>query len=140
MKRLSITTIFWALIGVFVVIIIDMMLIPLTSASSRIYIIPLMFISWAAFFVLGLALIVLAVKRKTEGLLKKFLLLTGISAVGFPVFVVLHNLVSGLLSQLLNREFEEPIFFILAVFICPIGFMVGATGSIIQFIKKRNRS
>lgn len=129
------TTIFWALVGVFVVIVIDMpisMLIP----ALKIYMLPLMFISWIAFFVLGLALIVLIVKKKVEGpqgLLKKFLLLTGASAVGFFPFVLLHNAVYGLFGV------EEPFFFTLAVFVCPLGFLVGATGTIVLFLKKGKR-
>lgn len=97
---------------------------------------PLTFISWVAFFLLGLALIVLIVKKKVEGLqglLKKFLLLTGASAVGFFVFVLLHNAVGGLFGV------EEPFFFILAVIVCPLGFLVGATGTIVLFLKKRKR-
>ncbi len=131
----KLTTIFWALVGVFVVIMSSMFILPLTSEfpALRPYLIPLMFASWIAFFVLGLTLVVLVVKKKEQGLrglLKKFLLLTGLSAVGFPVFVILHNLVSGLLGV------EEPFFFILAIIICPLGFLVGAIGAIILLIKK----
>jgi len=136
MRRFSVTTIFWALVGVFVVIIADMMLVPLfPTALWRVYIIPLMFISWVAFFSLGLALIVLIVKKKAEGpqgRLKKFLLLTGASAVGFLPFVILHNVVSGLFGV------EEPFFFILAVFGSPLGFLVGAIGTIV-LLKKGKR-
>ncbi len=123
-----------------------MMLTPLTPAALRIYIIPLMFISWAAFFILGLALIVLTVKRKVEGPLKKFLLLTGASAVGFPVFVILHNLVYGLFIYFFGQDFwervglgDEPFFFIMAVIVCPLGFLVGATGTIALFLKRGKR-
>jgi hypothetical protein len=130
----KLTTIFWALVGVFVVIVSDMMLVPLfPTALWRVYMVPLMFISWVAFFLLGLALIILVVKKKVEGLLKKFLLLTGASAVGFLPFVVLHNAVSGLF------DIEEPFFFILAVIVCPLGFFVGTTGTIVLFLKKRKR-
>ena len=134
MKRFSITTIFWALVGVFVVIVIDMpisMLIP----ALKVYLLPLVFISWVAFFILGLALIVSIKKKKVEGLqgwLKKFLLLTGASAVGFLVFVILHNAVYGLFGV------EEPFFFILAVIVCPLGFLVGAIGTVV-LLKKRKR-
>lgn len=69
--------------------------------------------------------------------LKKFLILTGASAVGFFVFAILHNLVSALLSTVFNSEVEEPVFFILAVIVCPLGFLIGAIGSIIEFLKGR---
>ena len=149
MRRFSVTTIFWALVGVFVLIVIDMMLMPLIPVSLRIYVIPLMFISWAAFFVLGLALIVLIVKKKAEGpqgWLKKFLLLTGASAIGFPVFAILHNLVYGLFIYFFGQDFwervglgDEPFFFLLAIIVCPLGFLVGAIGTIVLFFKKRKR-
>lgn len=131
-------TIFWALVVVFVVIVGDMFVPILTSTfpALRAYLIPLMFISWAAFFALGLALIVLIVRKKAEGLqgsLKKFLLLTGASAVGFLPFVVLHNAVYGLFGV------EESFFFILAVFVCPLGFLVGVIGTIVLIIKKRGK-
>lgn len=131
----KLTTIFWALVGVFVVIVSGMFIPVLTPALRR-YTTPLTLISWVAFFLLGLALIVLIVKKKVEGLqglLKKFLLLTGASAVGFFVFVLLHNAVGGLFGV------EEPFFFILAVIVCPLGFLVGATGTIVLFLKKRKR-
>ena len=71
-------------------------------------------------------------KEGLQGLLKKFLLLTGASAVGFFVFVLLHNAVYGLFGV------EESFFFILAVIVCPLGFLVGATGTIV-LLKKGER-
>ncbi|MFC1629763.1 hypothetical protein ACFL11_00865 [Patescibacteria group bacterium] len=124
------TTIFWALVGVFTVIVSNIILMPLIPQVLRGYMIFLMFTSWTFFFALGLALIVLTLKKKVEGSLKKFLLLTGASAVGFPVFVILHNVVDGLLNV------EEPFFFLLAVIVCPLGFLVGAIGAIVLFRKK----
>ena len=62
--------------------------------------------------------------------LKKFLLLMGISAGAFVVSVLLHNGISALFG------IEEPVFFIIAVFLCPIGFLVGAVGSIVLAIKR----
>lgn len=134
MKRFSITTIFWALVVVFVIIIGNMTFIPsLFPETLKAYIIPIMFASWLVSFILGLALIALTVKKKVEGWLKKFLLLTGASAAGFPLFVVLHNLVSAL------SGIEEPFFFILAAIVCPLGFLVGAIGTIALFLKKRKK-
>jgi len=97
----------------------------------------IVFSEWVIFFLLGIILIILTLKDKVEGSPRKFLFLTGISAVGFLVFVLLHNLVSGFLSTIFNREIEEPIFFILAVFASPLGFLVGSIGSIVLFIKQK---
>jgi len=62
--------------------------------------------------------------------LKKFLLLMGISAGAFVVSVLLHNAIYGLFG------IEEPVFFCIAVFLCPAAFLVGAVGSIVLAIKK----
>jgi len=78
-----------------------------------------------------------------EGKLKKFLILTGISAAGFFVSVLLHNFFYGLgvmarqivvLSCLL--EILHVLFFIIAIFICPLGFLIGVAGSVVLFIKR----
>ena len=76
-----------------------------------------------------------------------FLILLGASLVGFPVFVVLHNVFYGLaelandiilLSRLL--EFLHAGFFIIATLVCPAGFLIGAVGSVatvITYFKKK---
>ena len=100
-------------------------------------------ISGAVFFLLGGALIFFTVKEKVGGMPKKFLLLTGASAVGFLVFVFLHNAVYGLFIHFFGADFwdriggaDEPVFFFMAIIICPLGFLVGAVGSIVLAIKK----
>ncbi len=62
--------------------------------------------------------------------LKKFLLVMALSAGVFVVSVVLHNVIYGLFG------IEEPVFFIIAVFLCPAAFLFGATGSIVLIIKR----
>jgi len=78
---------------------------------------------------------------------KLFLLLLGASLVGFAVFVVLHNVFYALgqiaadiivLKQFL--EFSHAIFFIVAILVCPAGFLIGVVGSVVTAItysKKR---
>ena len=87
---------------------------------------------------LAVAVLFVALVRNWREL-KKFLILLGASFAGFFVFVLLHNALYGLVYvMMLNRpDLDEPFFFILAVFVCPIGFLVGAVGSIVLFIKKR---
>lgn len=97
----------------------------------------LVFSEQIAFLLLGATLIVLTLKNKIERPLKKLLLLTGISAVGFFVFVLLHNFTSGLLSMIYKKEIEELVFFLLAVFVCPLGFLVGAVGSVVLLLRKK---
>jgi len=79
---------------------------------------------------LGVTLLALTAKSEVEQKLKNFLLLTEASFVGLPVFGILHNAVSGL------TNFEEPVFFILAIIVCPLGFLVGIMGIIVLKIKK----
>ena len=78
---------------------------------------------------------------------KYFLFLLGASLVSFPVFVVLHNVFYALgqiaadiivLSQ--SLEFLHAVFFLIAVLVCPAGFLIGALGSIVaaaMYLKKK---
>ena len=129
--------IFWALVGVFIVIVC-LFLIPVFRDLLRG---PLLFFTpMAVFFLLGAALIFVTVKEKVGGMPKKFLLLTGASAVGFLLFILLHNAVYGLFIHFFGADFwsggDEPVFFIMATVVCPIGFLVGAIGSIVITIKR----
>ena len=131
MKGKLIWSVFWALVGIFVVIVC-LFLIPVFRGSIFLWFIT---VSGATFFLLGVALIFLTVKGKVRGMLKKFLLLTGASATGIFVFVLLHNAIYALFVHFFGTEFwnggDEPFFFIMAIFVCPIGFLVGAVGSIV---------
>ena len=121
MKGKLIWSIFWVLVAVVVLMVATMFAAPALN-------LPIPSIIFPAFVIivgLGVMVIVLTAKRKVTGILKKFLLLTGASAVGLPVFAVLHNLVSALLNT------EEPVFFFMAAIVCPIGFLVGGVGSIV---------
>jgi hypothetical protein len=111
--------VFWTLVGVFIITI-----------SMTFFRIPAAFFTaGGALTLLGMALLFLTLKRRVEGILKVFLLLAGASAIGMLIFGILHNVVSFLVDT------EEPVFFILAVLICPIGLLVGVIGTIILAIK-----
>ncbi len=134
MKGKLIWSVFWAFIAVFVIMVtmiftLSDLLVGEENPTLMGYII---FISGGVVLTgLGVTLLVLTAKTKARGMLKKFLLLTEASFVGLPVFIILHNAVSGLLNT------EEPVFFFLAIIACPIGFLVGAVGSIVLTIKNR---
>jgi hypothetical protein len=93
------------------------------------------------FFLLGITLLVFTLREKVAGKLKTFFLLTAASAVGVFVFILLHNAVYGLFVYFFGEGFwggtggDEPFFFILALIVCPLGFLVGAVGSIVLRIK-----
>jgi hypothetical protein len=147
MKGKLVWSIFWALVGVFVVIAGTIFIVPPTlgrMVMSSFF--SALFGGTLALFGLGvlglgITLLVLTVRAKLRGMLKKFFLLTGASAVGLPVFVVLHNAVYGLFIYFFGEGFwgaggDEPVFFILATIVCPLGFLTGAIGSIVLFVKK----
>jgi len=125
-------SVFWALVGVFAIVVSTIFIPPAMRLLMPVSVLSAIFLPAIVVFVLlGTALLFLTVKTKVGGILKKFLLLTGASAVGLPVFVLLHNVVSGLFN------IEEPVFFIMATIVCPIGFLVGAIGSIVLAIKNK---
>jgi hypothetical protein len=143
-KEKSIRYIFWAMMAFFIISVGSMfILVPIVGRTTGDS--PLRFstfAAWPVFFGLGVALLVLTVKKKVKGTAKKFLLLTGASAVGLPVFAVLHNLVYALFIHFFGENFwgpggDEPVLFTLATIVCPLGFLVGAAGTIVLNIKNK---
>jgi len=127
---------FWALLGVSVVILCLFFIEPLNDlfGGSGLFLAP-----FGVFLLLGVALLVFTLREKVAGLLRAFFLLTAASAVGVFVFILLHNAVYGLLIHFFGEGFwnggDEPVFFILAVIVCPLGFLTGVVGSIVLRIK-----
>jgi hypothetical protein len=142
-KDKTIRSIFWALVAVFIIIIITMFVgVPLAGDFQLGFI---AFPAWIVFLGLGVTLIVLTIKKKVGGKPKKFLLLTGSSAVGLPIFAILSNVVYALVIYFFGENAwgtmgDEPFFFILATVVCPIGFLVGAVGTIILGLKNEPRA
>ena len=97
------------------------------------------------FGVLGLVLVVFTARRRESRIQKIFFILVGASAAGIPIFVILHNLVYGLFIAWFGENFwerqgaggDEPVFFILALLVCPALFLIGTVGSIVLLIKGR---
>ncbi|UCD00235.1 MAG: hypothetical protein JSW66_10200 [Phycisphaerales bacterium] len=83
-----------------------------------------------------------------ERRLKKYLIITAASVVGFIVCAILHNVVYGLFIYWFGPDFwerigipDEPFFFLLAVIICPVLFLIGLVGSLVFAISEiKNRS
>jgi hypothetical protein len=121
--------IFWAMVAVFIIVVGSMFIRVPTGGEPQAF--NMLLPGIAILFVLGVVLLTLTVKKKVAGKSKTFLLLTGASSTGLLVFVVLHNIISGLFG------IEEPVFFILAIPVCPLGFLVGATGTIVLSIKNK---
>ena len=139
-KENTLTMIFYLLVAVFVSAISIIFIPAFRGFVSGAF----MIISSAILLLFSSVLIGLTLVQKVEGKLKKFLMLTGASAAGFFVFVLLHNIFYGLeqitshiaILSYLMKAFEV-IFFLIAIFACPIGFVIGVIGTIVMFNKKR---
>ena len=140
MKGKLIWSIFWALVGIFVVIA-SVFAIPAVRELLMGFL--FIIISGAAFFLLGVALIFFTVKGEVGGMLKKFLILTGASSTGFFVSLLLHYAFYVLFVYFLGEGVwdrtgirDDPFFFIMAIVVCPLGFLIGAIGSIVLASKR----
>lgn len=139
-KESILTVMFYALVGIFVLAISIIFIPAFRGFVSGTF----MIISGVILVILGSVLIGLTLVQKVEGKLKKFLMLTGASAAGFFVFALLHNIfyaleqITGHIAILsyLMKAFEV-IFFLIAIFACPMGFLVGVIGTMAMFNKKR---
>lgn len=137
----NIITLFWALVANFL-FIVSLFFIPAINKlfkGSIIFLVP-----FVIFFLLGLTLLVLVIRIKPKTTLAKFLLLTGISSTGVFVGIFLHNMIYGLFIYLFGQNFwdrigtgDEPVFFLIALILCPLGFLVGVVGSMIVLAKQR---
>ena len=132
--------IFWALVGVFFVFVGIILSAPLLLPSLQRVYIGFLFFSGALLLSLGITFLVLIIRGKAKGIFRKFQLLTGASAVGIPISAILHNAIYGLFIHFFGADFwnggDEPFFFVMAIVVCPLAFLVGAVGSIVLAIKK----
>lgn len=66
-------------------------------------------------------------------MLKRFLWLAGGAIVVFVVSVILHNAISALLGL------EEPVFFVVAVILAPLAFVIGVAGAAVATVVQWSR-
>jgi hypothetical protein len=101
----------------------------------------LLFFLAIAFALLGLVEVVLTVRLNEATMKRVFFLLAGASAAAMPICVILHNLVYALFIWWFGEGFwerhgtDEGVFFLLAIVVCPVLFLVGTVGSIVFLIK-----
>ncbi|MFH1462740.1 MAG: hypothetical protein ABIG08_03555 [bacterium] len=140
MKK-SALIIFWLLAFNFLWIIVQMTFPAVREIfrGSILFLLP-----FVTFFLLGIILTISVLKEKEEGKLKKFMLLTGISATGVFLSVLFHNLIYGYFIYFYGQDFwervglgDEPVFFLLALIVFPILFLIGVKGTIITLIKRK---
>ena len=132
--------IFWLLVAFFLVLLVVFFAFRGYMAAGF----PILAISGIIVALLGITLIIITAKSGIKGLLKKFLIITGAAPIGIVVRAVLHNVLYGVFIHFFGADFwertgigDQPVFFFLAIFICPIALLVGIVGSIVLFIKGR---
>lgn len=127
---------FYSLITIFIFLLVYF-LAPISSVIKRRFF-PLVVILGFIFFILGVMLAFIAKKRR--GKLKLFLTMTGISAMSFFAFSILHNLFYGLGITFENFKYLFEALhiasFIISIIIAPIAFIIGVIGSLILFRHK----
>ena len=147
---------FWALLGGFILIFVSIFVMnpPIRTILNDLYpeetsaaVVSIFFpLSGLLFLALGLTLLILTVRvrAKLDRLLKRFLLLTSSSAVGVFVSILLHGVVFGLFILIFGEDFwaktgleDEPFFFIMGLFVCPVAYLVGTVGSIVLMFRKK---
>ena len=154
MPNRFILPVFWSLLGVFVLVFIsfNVMNPPIRTLLNDLYpddivavVVSTFFqFSGLLFFALGLTLLILTARAKLDKIFKRFLLLTSSSAVGVFVSILLHGVVYGLFILIFGEDFwdrigipDEPVFFIMALIICPIAYLVGTVGSIVLMVRRK---
>ena len=124
----AVISIFWALLAVFVMLVLSFVAGFSLGYASGIAIMSLSVI----FFVLGILLCIVAARSTEDIALKRLLFLAGMSAAGSMVSIVLHNIVFAVFKDFWESSGggDEPFFFILGLIVFPIAFLVAVFGSI----------
>ena len=98
------------------------------------------------FIYLSVAVLSAIITRRWDSL-KRYLVLTGGSVVVFFLCLLLYNVIHRILIQWFGADFwdktltgDEFFFFSIAVFICPVTFIIGVAGSISTAVKNRKES
>jgi hypothetical protein len=80
--------------------------------------------------------------EKWQKMFRIFLTVAAVSVAVFIISVFLHNAIYALLIQWFGEDFwnqasmpDEPVFFIISVFIAPLGIVIGLLGSLVIYIK-----
>jgi len=141
MNGFLLNVLFWLLIGIGGIIVA-----LITVSALSIYTYFLFFPSLIIFFFLGIILLIFSLKEKNKRKERKFLILTSASAMGFAVFAILHNVFYGLKIVLSSfpilrslMGILEVTFFLIAIFVCPLGFLIGIGGSIYQLARQKKK-
>jgi hypothetical protein len=135
----SLLIVFWALAAAFAALILTTFFPDALSFFRE------LFLSLVALcFLLGLVLLILAIRWQERSLLRTFWILVGASTAGCALGSVLHNAFYALAEiakwPILSKAMEvlEVAFFAIAILVCPIAFLVGAVGAIVLLVRRRS--
>jgi hypothetical protein len=130
--------VFWALVAAFAALVLTV-LFPDVLDLFR----PVFLSLMALCFLLGLALLILAIGWKQRTLLRAFWILVGASTAGSALGSALHNAFYALATltgdwPILNATMEvlEVGFFMIATLLCPLAFLVGTVGAIVLLVRR----
>ena len=134
---------FWALAAIFIVVLL-FLFSPAVRDILRTK--PVLLVLGISLLALGGAIIYLTIKEKLTGLQMVFMLLTGASASGITVCVLLHNAIYGLFIYWFGAGFwngigltDEPVFFFLGIVFFPITLLVGIIGGIVLVLRNKRK-
>ena len=133
---------FWVMVAIFIIVITG---IFTPNLGDYISFEISFFVLGGIAVLLGIAILILAARSGYDKIAKTFLILSGSSMAGILVGSLLHNLIYGLViefgrgSKIIENVggFTEAAFFIIGTIISPLGFIVGAIGTIVLIAKKR---
>ncbi len=130
MKGKLLWSIFLASVAIFLLVFI-FGFVPIRAPLESLFLVRVLsfIVPCVLLLLLGVALIVLTVREKVAGMPRVFLLLSGASAAGMVVSIIMHNVMDMV-------GVEEPLSFIMAVYVCPLAFLVGGVGSVALSFKK----
>ena len=138
----AIKIMFWVMVAIFIMVITS---IFTPNLGDYISFEISFFVLGGIAVLLGIAIIILTARSGYDKISKTFLILSGSSMAGTLVGSLLHNLIYGLVmefgrgSRIIENVggFTEAAFFIIGTIISPLGFIVGAIGTIVLIAKKR---
>jgi hypothetical protein len=94
--------------------------------------------------IVGFVLVFIAKKQVKDRNLRKFLILTGLSAGLFLILAILHNVFYGIAESFADNAIIKGIMSVLevvsfmgAICVVPIVFIIGVVGSIIVYKRKK---
>lgn len=128
---------FWLTIASFFASLSAMMIPPFRELLRGS---PLFLTPFAFFFLSAIFLLIFTFRGDVGGTLRTFLLLTGGFGAGVFVSIILHNFIYGLFVHFFGQGIwnglggDEPFFFIIGIIVCPLGFLIGAVGSLVKMI------